>query len=130
MNRKHENTELGTDNGEYAVRRSRLSLIVAAVVCLLLAVVVWLMVMNVKDSKKLPLEVVGAQAEYTYVLSDAELEVSGAVVFLKMAERIEVIVPEQATAPGTYVIALEDLVLPEGVSLSELTDLTLTVSKK
>ena len=61
-------------------------------------------------------------------LSDAELEVSGAVVFLKAAERIEVIVPEQATAPGTYVVSLEDLVLPEGVSLSELTGITLTVS--
>lgn len=130
MNRKHENTELGIDNGEYAVRRSRFSLIVAAVVCLLLAVVVWLMVMNVEDTKKLPLEVVGAQAEYVYVLSDAELEVSGAVVFLKMSDRIEVIVPEQATAPGTYVIALEDLVLPEGVSLSELTGIKLTVSEK
>ena len=128
MNRKHENTELGIDNGEYAVRRSRFSLVVAAVVCLLLAVVAWLMVMNVKDTKNLPLEVVGAQAGYTYVLSDVELEVSGAVVFLKAAERIEVIVPEQATAPGTYVVSLEDLVLPEGVSLSELTGITLTVS--
>lgn len=128
MNRKHENTELGIDNGEYAVYRSRFSLVVAAAVCLLLAVVAWLMVMNVKDTKNLPLEVVGEQSGYTYVLSDAELEVSGAVVFLKAAERIEVIVPEQATAPGTYMIALEDLVLPEGVSLSELTGITLTVS--
>ncbi|MBQ2773429.1 MAG: hypothetical protein IJF45_03670 [Clostridia bacterium] len=130
MNRKNENTELGIDNGEYAVRRSRFSLVIAAVVCLLLAVVAWLMVMNAKDTKNLPLEVVGEQPGYTYVLSDAELEVSGAVVFLKAADRIEVIVPEQATAPGTYVIALEDLVLPEGVSLSELTGITLTVSEK
>lgn len=130
MNRKHDNTEFGIDNGEYAVRRSRLSLIVAAVVCLLLAVVSWLMVMNAKDTKRLPLEIVGAQAGYTYVLSDVELEVSGAVVFLKKADCIEVIVPEDVTAPGTYAIPLEDLVLPEGVFLSELTGITLTVSEK
>ena len=130
MNRKHENADLAIDSGEYAVRRSRLSLVVAAIVCLLLAVVVWLMVMNVKDTKQLSLEIVGAKAEYQYVLSDTELEVSGAVVFLKKAEHIKVIVPADAIAPGTYVIALEDLVLPEGVSLSELTGLTLTVTPK
>ena len=64
------------------------------------------------------------------MLSDAELEVSGPVLFLKKAEKIEVKVPEEATAPGTYVIALEMLVLPDGLSLSELTGITLTVSKK
>ncbi len=130
MNRKHENEKLEIENGEYAVRRSRLSLVVAAVVCLLLAVVVWLVVMNVEDSKRLPLVLVGGESQYVYALSDAELEVSGAVVFLKKAEEIRVIVPEEANTPGTYVIALEKLVLPEGVSLSELTGITLTVSGK
>ena len=130
MNRKHENADLAVDSGEYAVRRSRLSLVVATIVCLLLAVVVWLMVMNVEDTKHLALEVADAKAEYQYVLSDTEREVSGAVVFLKKAEQIKVIVPEDAIAPGTYVIALEDLVLPEGVSLAELTGITLTITEK
>ena len=130
MNRKHENEKLEIDNGEYAVRRSRLSLVIAAVVCLLLAVVVWLAVMNVEDTKHLPLVLVGGESQYTYVLSDAELEVSGSVVFLKKAEEIKVIVPEEANSPGTYVIALEELVLPEGVSVSELAGITLTVAEK
>ena len=130
MNRKHEEEKLVIDNGEYAVRRSRLSLVIAAVVCLLLAVVVWLAVMNVKDTKHLPLTLVGGDSEYTYVLSDAELEVSGSVVFLKMAEEIKVIVPEDANSPGTYIIPLETLVMPQGVSLSELTGITLTVTGK
>ena len=117
-------------NGEYTVRRSRLSLVVAAVCCLILAVLVWLFVMNAGDTKRLPLVLVGGADEYVYTLSDAELEVSGAVLFLKKAEKIEVVVPEEATQPGTYAIALDKLVLPEGVSLSELTGITLTVTKK
>ena len=130
MNRKHENDEVRTDNGEYAVRRSRLSRVVAAVICLLLAVVGWLAVMNVKDTKRLPLVLLDAEGEYSYALSDAELEVSGSVLFLKKAEKIDVTVPKEATVPGIYVITLDMLVLPEGVSLSELTGITLTVSEK
>lgn len=131
MNRsKHENADLGIENGEYAVHRSHLSLIIAAVICLLLAVIVWLMVMNVEDTAYIPLEVKGGTADCTYLLSDTELEVSGTVLFLKKADRIEVIVPPTFEQPGTYTLSLSNLVLPEGVSLSELPNLTLTVERK
>ncbi len=130
MNRKHENAEFGIDNGEYAVRRSRLSLVVAAVVCLMLAVVVWLFVMNVEDTAYVPLEIKGGTADCTYVLSDTELQVNGTVLFLKKAECIEVIVPEGCDLPGTYTLTLANLVLPEGVSLTEVPNLTLTIEQK
>ena len=122
--------QVEANRGEYTVHRSRLSMIVAAVCCLILAFVVWMLVMNAGDTKRLPLVLVGGGEEYTYTLSDAELEVSGSVLYLKKAEKIEVVVPAEAVEPGTYAIALEKLVLPEGVSLSELTGITLTVSKK
>lgn len=127
MNRKHENTELNIENGEYAVRRSRLSLVIAAVVCLLLAVVTWLWVMNVEDTAYLPLTVVGTSEGYTYVLSDNEIQVKGSVLSLRKANEIRVLVSSEITAPGTYAISLNELILPEGISLAELTDLTLTV---
>ena len=123
---KHMNDE----NGEYTLRHSRLSTVIAAVCCLILAFLVWIVVMNAEDTKRLPLVLVGGESEYIYTLSDVELEVSGAVLYLKKAEKIEIAVPEEANAPGTYAIALEKLVLPEGVSLSELTGITLTVSEK
>ncbi len=130
MNRKHENADLGIENGEHAAHRSRLSLVIAAVVCLLLAVVVWLFVMNVEDTAYVPLVIKGGAANCTYVLSDAELEVSGTVLFLKRADCIEVIVPETCGTPGTYNLTLANLVLPEGVSLTEVPNLTLTVEEK
>lgn len=127
---KHDIKSMNEDNGEYVERRSSLSLVIAAIACLLLAVLVWFFVMNANDTKTLPLVLVGGEDEYSYVFSDTELEVSGAVLFLKKAKQIEVVVPEEATAPGTHVLTIENLVLPEGVSLSELTGMTLTVSEK
>ena len=128
---KHEFKRMDADNGDYAVRHSRLSLVIAAVVCLLLAIFVWLLVMNAGDTKTVPLVLVGGDAEYTYTLSDAELELSGAVFALKAVEKVEVEIPKDvATVPGTHAIALEDLVLPEGISLAKLTGINLTVAKK
>ena len=130
MNRKHENAELGMESGEYTPHRSHVSLVVAGLACLLLALFVWLFVMNGDDTAYVTLELTGGSSEYSYVLSDTDLEVSGAVHFLKKAESIRVIVPESAIGNGTYKIALADLVLPEGVSLTEELDLTLTVTQK
>ena len=127
---EREMKHMNADNGEYTVRHSRLSTVIAAVCCLILAFLVWIVVMNAEDTKRLPLVLVGGESEYIYTLSDVELEVSGAVLYLKKAEKIEIAVPEEAITPGTYAIALEKLVLPEGVSLSELTGITLTVSEK
>ena len=130
MNRKHEHAELGTDNSEYTVHRSRLSLVVAAALCLLLSVIVWLFVMNVEDTAYVSLELKGGAECCVYVLSDTQLEVRGTVLFLKKADVIEVIVPDTMCEPGTYSLSLENLVLPEGVSLTEIPNLTLTVEGK
>ena len=130
MNRKHGHAELGVDNSEYTVHRSRLSLIVAAALCLLLSVIVWLFVMNVEDTAYVSLELKGGTEGCVYALSDTQLEVSGTVLFLKKADVIAVIVPDTVCEPGTYQLSLEDLVLPEGVSLTEIPNLTLTIERK
>lgn len=130
MNRKRENEDLRIEVGQYATHRSRVSLVLAAVVCLLLSLVVWLFVMNAEDTAYVALEIKGGTAEHVYALSDTALEVGGSVSFLKQAQCIEVIVPQNATKEGVYMIQLEDIVLPEGVSLTEIPNLTLTVSKR
>ena len=128
MNRKHEQQDI--DNSEYTVRRSRLSLFVAAAACLLLSVIVWLFVMNADSTAYVTLELKGGSEGCEYTLSDTELEVSGTVLFLKRAEVIRVIVSEEMNSPGTYTLSLSNLVLPEGVALIEIPNLTLTVTSK
>ena len=130
MNRKHDNMDDGMEANERVPHRKQVSTIVAAVVCLLLALLIWLLVMNTNDTAYVPLEITGGTEAYTYVLSDTELEVGGAVQFLKGSKAIKVIVPEAATENGTYALQLADLVLPEGVALVEELHLTLTVTKK
>ena len=130
MNRKHEQQKLDMDAGEYTVRRSRLSLFVAIVACLLLSVAVWLFVMNTDSTACVALELMGGTEGFEYTLSDAELEVGGTVHFLKKAEVIRVIVSEEMNSPGTYTVSLANLVLPEGVALTEIPNLTLTVTSK
>ena len=132
MNRKHEHESIAAENGEYAVHHSRRRDIIAAVICLVLAVVVWMLVMNVDDTAHVDLAVADGSDAYVYTLSDESLEVTGTVVALKKAKdaSIKVIVPDEAVAPGTYQLSLENLVLPEGVALLGLPDLTLTVSPK
>lgn len=130
MNRKHENADIGIEQSEYIPHRSHVSLVVAGLICLALALLIWLLVMNADNTAYVSLELTGGDAAYTYVLSDTELEVSGAVYFLKKAENIRVTVPATATESGTYEIELVDLVLPEGVALTEDLSLTLTVTQK
>ena len=130
MNRKHIQEDMTAENGGYAVKSSRKRDIVAAVICLVLAMVVWLFVMNVDDTADVGLSLAGGSAAYTYTLSGDSLEVAGTVVAIKAAQRdgITVKIPAAATAPGSYQITLEELVLPEGVALTSLPELTLTVS--
>jgi NAD(P)-dependent dehydrogenase (short-subunit alcohol dehydrogenase family) len=47
-----KSADIGQGNGEYAVRRSRRANIVAIVVCLLLALLVWVLVMNAEDTER------------------------------------------------------------------------------
>lgn len=133
MNDKHRekgSVELQYDNGEYAVRRSYRSNIVAIIVCLVLAFAVWIVVMNAEDTNYIPLSISGVPEGYICVLSDSVIEVKGTVLSLKLADKAEIIFPEDAKSAGTYSIALEDLVLPAGVSLASGLDITITVEPK
>ena len=128
MNRKHtlpiQEEETNT-SGAYAVHRSWLVDIGALAVCLLLALLIWIVVMNTEDTEELALRVLAPQEGYTYTLSVEQLEVEGKTVDLKAAKSIGVCIPGHAS--GTYVLAEEDLVLPEGVHLTAPLTVTITV---
>lgn len=98
----------------------------AAVVCILLAVVVWLGVMCTEDTDYLALEVLEPAAGYTYQLSVNAVQVSGKVSALKSASVIGVKLP--SSEPGEYYLTAKDLVLPEGVQLTAELYLILTVT--
>lgn len=100
---------------EYVVRRSRRADIIAIVVCILLALIVWVVVMNTKDTDYVELEIL-APGEYEYVLSENLLEVEGSVSALRRAEPIGVKVA-RFDEIGEYSLTLDDLMLPEGVTL-------------
>jgi hypothetical protein len=106
--------------------RSLRSTVIAVLLCALLAVAVWLCVMNLSDTDYVALEVEAPRDGYTYELSAHGVEVTGAVYALKDLDRIGVIVPGHV--PGIYTLTQEDLVLPEGVHLSGELYLTLTVA--
>ena len=127
MNRKHIHDDMTADNGEYAVRHSRKRDIVAAVICLLLAFVVWLFVMNADDTASVALALEGGNSAYTYTLSADSVEVTGKALTIKALQEdgILVKIPAEATAPGVYKV---ELVLPEGVALTSMPELVLTVT--
>lgn len=130
MNRKHVQEDMTAENGGYAVQHSRRRDVVAAVVCILLAFVVWLFVMNANDTASIALYVEGGNDAYTYTLSAESLEVSGTVVAIKAAGREGITVKVPADVTATCKITPEDLELPEGVALTSVPELTLTVSPK
>ncbi len=131
MNRKHEKIEKGEQmNDEYVVRRSRLSDVIAIIVCIALALTVWVMVMNTEDSDHVFTKVLEPASPYTYELSLEHLEVKGSVSALRHATWIGVRIPEEAVAPGVYQLTEADLIIPQGVRLAEPLNMTLTVSEK
>lgn len=113
-------------NGEYAVHRSRRSNIVAAVVCILLSLVVWVIIMDSGDSDYVAVRVAAPQEGYIYTLSVDFLEVEGTVGALRHADYIDVRIPKNAV-PGVYRLTVDDLVLPDGVHLTADPDITLTI---
>ena len=115
-------------SGEYAVRRSRWTDVIAALVCIVLAFAVWLLVMSRTDNDYFLLEVADPAAGYTYSFSTTHLEVKGSVADLRATDSVAVRVP--ATAPGTYEVTEADLILPDGISLVSTLKLTVTVSAK
>lgn len=132
MNRKlidSQNDMEQQKNGEYAVRRSRRSTIIAAVVCLLLALVVWVVIMGSGDSDYVVVRVEQPVDGFTYTLSVDFLEVEGTVASLRHADHIGVRVPQNAVS-GVYQLTVDDLVLPDGVHLTAEPEITLTVRAK
>ena len=133
MNHKHIDTTDGLEQqgGEYIVKRSYRSTVVAAVICLLLALLVWIVVMSRPDSDYLSVCVVDPQAGYTYEVSADMIKVEGKVSDLRHAKVIGVRLPEQA-GEGEYKLSGGQLKLelPDGVQLAVDIDLTVTVKAK
>ncbi|MBE6595683.1 MAG: hypothetical protein E7644_07790 [Ruminococcaceae bacterium] len=128
MSKQNQNIE--QENGEYAVRRSVKGNIVAAVICLLLAVVVWAVVMNAEDSVEVELQLPQPADGYTYTLSVDGIEIKGKMMNVKRVDAIEIAVPEEFRVAGTHTLTLEHLVLPEGVAPAAAVEITLTVTEK
>ncbi len=114
---------------EGAVKRSYRSVFIAMVICLLLAVGVWIVVMSRNDSDYIRLAVQNPKDGYTYTLSANVLEVEGTVADLRHAEVIYVVAPMYIEKAGEYRLDASNLVLPEGVSLTGEVSLTLTVTQ-
>lgn len=134
MNHKHIDTTDALEQqngGEYTVKNSYLSTVIAAVICLLLALLVWIIVMSRPDSDYLSVCVVGQQVGYTYEVSADMIKVEGKVSDLRHAEVIGIRLPEQA-GEGEYKLSEGQLELemPDGVQLAVDIELTVTVKAK
>ena len=134
MNHKHiEATDaLAQQSGsEYTVKSNRFTTVIAAAICLLLALAVWIVVMGRPDSDYLALCVLDRQEGYTYEVSADMIKVEGKVSDLRHAEVVGIRLPEQAGA-GEYKLSDGQLKLelPDGVQLSVDVDLTVTVREK
>lgn len=125
---KHKQRDMHEDT-DFTVQRSRSVKIIAAVLCILLAVLVWLVVIQLEQTDTFKLSLKGAPHQYICVLSDTMIDVKGTALVLKEIDTIEVICPT-IDAPGTYQLTASDLQLPEGVTLAEELVLTLTVIAK
>ena len=112
------------NNGEYIVHRSRTANIIAAVICVLLAVLLWCAVMNIQNTKRIPLTVTGNE-QYTYSLSATTVSVSGTRAALRGVS--EIAVNAENLGEGEYEISTKELKLPAGVRVSSSTKFVLTV---
>ena len=126
-----KSADIEQGNGEYAVRRSRRANIVAIVVCLLLALLVWVLVMNAEDTERVSLALdVPEDSAYTYELSTDEIEIKGSVATLKDIEEIVVVPSEEMNKPDVYHVSIDNFKLPEGVTLAGMPELTIIVKEK
>ena len=126
-----KSADIEQGNGEYAVRRSRRSNIVAIVICLLLALLVWILVMNAEDTARVSLALDAPEgSEYTYELSVDEIEIKGSVAVLKDIEEIVIVPSEEMNKPGVHYVSIDNFELPEGVTLAGMPELTIIVKEK
>ena len=118
-------------NGEYAVRRSRRSNIVAIVICLLLALFVWILVMNAEDTARVSLVLDAPEgSECTYEISADEIEIKGSVAALKGVEKIVIVPSKEMNTPGVYYVSIDNFELPEGVALAGMPEIAIIVREK
>ena len=132
MDTKKMKKEQGAErrnSDEYVVRHSFLANVIALVLCVAIALVLWVVVMNTADSDQICTEVLNPNDTYEYVLSLDHLEVEGTVAALRLVRTIGVKVP-QGAVPGVYALTEEDLVIPAGVQLTKPLSMTLTVKAK
>ncbi|MBE6691263.1 MAG: hypothetical protein E7590_08320 [Ruminococcaceae bacterium] len=135
MNRKHIEAQNETDRqqpqGEFAVRRSIRANIIAAVVCLLLAFVVWTVVMGFRDSDHVSVRILNPEEGYQYTLSTDLVEVEGSLAVLRSTEEIGVRLIGD-NGDGVYRLSDNELELelPEGIQLTSDIELTVTVKAK
>ena len=100
--------------------------LLAALACVLIALVVWVCVMNAHDTDYIPLRVYNPQSGVTYEFSADNLQVEGRVSALKDLTVISIVLPEGLPF-GTYRLTEADLNLPDGVHPADDLQLTLTV---
>lgn len=100
-----------------------------AIVCVLLAFLVWLCVMNVRDTEFVTLKVKDQLADYTYEISVNSIEIEGRLATLRNVDALQIALPTHTE--GTHTIGEEYIVLPEGVSLAGgARSITVTVRAK
>ena len=134
MNRKIQDASANQeqrDNGAFAVRRSYRTTVIAALVCLVLGFVVWIVVMGFDDSDHIKLKVAEPQEGYNYTLSEELIEVRGTLAVLRNTREIGVKLLEDKDGDGVYRLSDGELALalPEGVRLpGDQIELTVKVS--
>ena len=133
MNHKQIDAPAGIEqqNGQYEVKRSCKLDVIAAVVCLLVALLVWLVFMNRTETDYVELVIANPQRGCEYELSVTQIEVEGSVIKLRSVSEIGILLDEAALAEldAKSVCHLDesDLQMPDGVSFSKSLSLTVTV---
>ena len=119
-----------------APRRSIYGAIIAAAVCVVLALVVWIGVMNTQDTDFIPVRVEGGLEGYTYELSVDGVEVEGKVALLRQLDEIVIELKDEdvmyilSAFGGSASVNEAILGLPEGVYLTREFAAVLTVKAK
>ncbi len=137
MNDKEIMLEKGAEqqHAPHASHRKVYGTLLAVVICLLLAALVWVCVMNTQDTDYIPIRVV-APAEYACALSADGVEVQGTVATLRGLKEIVVTVSAEDAAYILYYYEGEATVneaflhLPSDVYLTREWSAVLTVTEK
>ena len=121
------------EQSERAPRRRVYGSILVIILCLVLALVVWVGVMNTQDTDYIPVRLVGPEGYRCHVSVDG-VEVKGRVSDLRNLDEIVIELDEQEALrilfPGGGKADAEDyLKLPDGVTIAGDLNAVITVSK-